>query len=46
MAGLADDIYRFQPIVASIGELQMIHGTNEHMTSDNLRRTAECSTRA
>jgi carboxypeptidase PM20D1 len=40
MAGLADDIYRFQPIVASIGELQMIHGTNEHMTSDNLRRTA------
>ncbi len=41
MAGLADDIYRFQPIVASISELQMIHGTNEHMTSDNLRRTAE-----
>ncbi len=41
MAGLAEDIYRFQPIVASIGELQMIHGTNEHMTSDNLRRTAE-----
>jgi carboxypeptidase PM20D1 len=40
MAGLADDIYRFQPIVASIGELQMIHGTNEHMTRDNLRRTA------
>mgnify|MGYP006386968859 FL=1 len=41
MAGLAQDIYRFQPIVASIGELQMIHGTNEHMTLDNLRRTAE-----
>jgi len=40
-AGLAEDIYRFQPIVASIGELQMIHGTNEHMTTDNLRRTAE-----
>ena len=40
-AGLAADTYRFQPIVASIGELQMIHGTNEHMTSDNLRRTAE-----
>jgi len=40
MTGLADDIYRFQPIVASIGELQMIHGTNEHMTLDNLRRTA------
>ncbi len=41
LAGLADDIYRFQPLVASIGELQMIHGTNEHMTTDNLRRTAE-----
>ena len=41
MAGLAQDIYRFQPIVASIGELQMIHGSNEHMTIDNLRRTAE-----
>jgi carboxypeptidase PM20D1 len=41
MAGLAEDIYRFQPIVASIGELQMIHGTNEHMTLDNMRRTAE-----
>ena len=41
MAGLAQDVYRFQPIVASIGELQMIHGTNEHMTLDNVRRTAE-----
>jgi carboxypeptidase PM20D1 len=41
LAGLAENIYRFQPIVASIGELQMIHGTNEHMTTDNMRRTAE-----
>ncbi len=41
MTGLATDIYRFQPIVASIGDLQMIHGTNEHMTTDNMRRTAE-----
>jgi len=41
LAGLADDIYRFQPLVASIDELRMIHGTNEHMTTDNLRRTAE-----
>ena len=46
MTGLADDIYRFQPIVASIGELQMIHGTNEHMTLDNLRRHGPSSTRA
>ena len=41
LAGLAEDIYRFQPIVASIGELQMIHGTNEHLTTENMRRTAE-----
>jgi carboxypeptidase PM20D1 len=40
MIGLAEDVYRFMPIVASVGELQMIHGTNEHMTLDNLRRTA------
>jgi carboxypeptidase PM20D1 len=41
MVGLAEDVFRFQPIVASVEELQMIHGTNEHMTLDNLRRAAE-----
>jgi carboxypeptidase PM20D1 len=40
MIGLADDVYRFQPIVESIDGLKMIHGTNEHLTLDNLRRTA------
>ena len=39
MVGIATDIYRFQPIVASMREFEMIHGTNEHMTLDNLRRT-------
>jgi carboxypeptidase PM20D1 len=41
MVGLTRDIYRFQPIVASLRDVEMIHGTNEHMTLDNLRRTAE-----
>jgi carboxypeptidase PM20D1 len=36
--GVARDIYRFQPIVASMRELEMIHGTNEHVTFDNLAR--------
>jgi carboxypeptidase PM20D1 len=35
------DTYRFQPIVASMREFEMIHGTDEHMTLDNLRRTAD-----
>jgi len=36
--GVARDIYRFQPIVASMREFEMIHGTNEHVTFDNLSR--------
>jgi carboxypeptidase PM20D1 len=39
MVGIATDIYRFQPIVASLHDFEMIHGTNEHMTLDNLQRT-------
>jgi carboxypeptidase PM20D1 len=35
---VARDIYRFQPIVASMREFEMIHGTNEHVTFDNLAR--------
>lgn len=38
LAGVSDDIYRFQPIVASVREFEMIHGTNEHMTLENLGR--------
>jgi carboxypeptidase PM20D1 len=41
MTAIATDIYRFQPLVASLRDFEMIHGTNEHMTLDNLRRTAE-----
>jgi carboxypeptidase PM20D1 len=38
MVGSAKDVYRFQPLVASIDELKMIHGTNEHLTIKNLER--------
>ncbi|MCE3284250.1 MAG: peptidase, partial [Steroidobacteraceae bacterium] len=41
MVGVATDIYRFQPIVVALDELPMIHGTNEHLTLDNLRRLCE-----
>ncbi|MGI9246009.1 MAG: M20 family peptidase [Steroidobacteraceae bacterium] len=41
MAGIARDIYRFQPIVASLREFEMVHGTDERMTLDNLRRMCE-----
>ena len=41
MTGVTRDIYRFQAIVASVREFEMIHGTNERMTLDNLRRLTE-----
>lgn len=41
MVPIAENVYRFQPIVASLHEFEMIHGTNEHMTLENLRRTAQ-----
>ena len=40
-AAIADDVYRFQPLVLSLREIEMIHGTNEHITLDNLRRMIE-----
>lgn len=41
LAGIAENVYRFQPIVASLGEFEMVHGTNEHMTLDNLGRMTD-----
>jgi carboxypeptidase PM20D1 len=38
MTGIARDIYRFQALVVSLREIEMIHGTDEHLTLDNLRR--------
>lgn len=33
---VAKDVYRFQPMEASVEAMGMIHGTNEHMTLKNL----------
>ena len=41
MTTLSDSIYRYAPIAATLDELKMIHGTNERMTLENLRRTVD-----
>jgi carboxypeptidase PM20D1 len=38
LAGVADDVYRFAPTWMSLNETEMIHGTNEHMSLENLTR--------
>jgi carboxypeptidase PM20D1 len=45
LAGIAQDVYRFQPFVASMREFEMIHGTNEHLTLENLERLTGFYTR-
>lgn len=37
MVGIAKDIHRFQPSVASLRDLEMIHGNFEHMALDEAR---------
>ena len=41
MSGVANDIYRFQPIVFHLTDLEMIHGVNEHMKLTDLQRMAD-----
>lgn len=41
LVGVASDIYRFQPMVFSLETIKMIHGTNEHMTLENLDRAVQ-----
>ncbi len=36
MSPVSNDVYRFQAISLASGDIKMIHGTNEHMTLDNL----------
>ena len=36
MQPVAQDVYRFQPMKFALKDTQMIHGTNEHMTLENL----------
>jgi carboxypeptidase PM20D1 len=35
---VAKDVYRFQPVELGLKDVEMIHGTNEHMTLKNLER--------
>jgi carboxypeptidase PM20D1 len=41
LAGIAENIYRFSPMVASLRDFEMIHGTNEHLTLENLSRMTD-----
>jgi carboxypeptidase PM20D1 len=45
LTSVAAEIYRFQAIVATLREFEMIHGTNEHLTLDNLARMTSFYTR-
>jgi carboxypeptidase PM20D1 len=45
MTGVAQDVYRFAPMYASLTEFGMIHGTNEHMSLENLQRMTDFYTR-
>ncbi|WP_419318464.1 M20 family peptidase [Caulobacter sp. ErkDOM-E] len=38
LAPVASDVYRFQPLVLSIDETKMIHGTDEHISLANVER--------
>ncbi|WP_374533647.1 M20 family peptidase [Phenylobacterium sp.] len=38
LTGVADDVYRFQPMLFSLETIKMIHSTNEHMSLENLER--------
>ncbi|HEY3948169.1 M20 family peptidase [Phenylobacterium sp.] len=38
MAGVAADVYRFQPMAFGLNDIEMIHGTNEHLTLANLEQ--------
>lgn len=37
-SGVAENVYRFQPILLSNDDLETIHGVNEHLSIDNLTR--------
>ncbi|HEX3700182.1 MAG TPA: M20 family peptidase [Phenylobacterium sp.] len=38
---VALDVYRFQPIDFGLADIEMIHGTNEHMTLKNLAQAVQ-----
>ena len=37
-SAVSRDVYRFMPMLFTMKETAMIHGTNEHMSIENLRR--------
>jgi carboxypeptidase PM20D1 len=39
--GVADDVYRFQPMRVNIADTKVIHGTNEHISIANLKSMIE-----
>jgi len=38
---VAKDVYRFQPVEFNLKDVEMIHGTNEHMTLTNLEKMVQ-----
>jgi carboxypeptidase PM20D1 len=38
---VAKDVYRFQPVEFGMKDIEMIHGTNEHMTLKNLEKMVQ-----
>jgi carboxypeptidase PM20D1 len=38
LSGVASDVYRFQPLVLKVDETKIIHGTDEHISLDNVGR--------
>ncbi|WP_309090494.1 M20 family peptidase [Phenylobacterium sp.] len=41
MQPAARDIYRFQPVELALADVQLIHGTNEHLTLRNLEKMVQ-----
>ncbi|HVY86282.1 MAG TPA: M20 family peptidase [Caulobacterales bacterium] len=37
-ADVAENVYRFQPVIFSPDDLEMVHGINEHISIDNFER--------
>jgi carboxypeptidase PM20D1 len=41
LQGVAQDVYRFQPMAFEMKDVEMIHGTNEHLTLKNLEQCVQ-----
>jgi len=41
MSPIAMDIYKFEFTRGTLADIDMIHGTNEHLSLDNLNRLTE-----